>query len=273
MKKTENKTGGGSGAGADKRVGTVGAGVGADKRVGTVGAGAEADKRVGTVGAVGVGAAAERDAGGARVSLATMQRAPSYLRYLKGADAASGYVSSVEIAEFLGLNDMVVKKDLNLICPRGGKPRMGFAVDKLTAAIESFLGYDNATDAVLVGAGRLGRTLLCYEGFAGYGLNIVAAFDSASPPAGTEAGGKRIFGVDKLDGLVKRMRIRLGIITTPKDSAQSVCDGLVAAGVKAIWNFAPTNLKVPDGVALKNEDMAASLAVLSDMLKRTSDGR
>ena len=201
------------------------------------------------------------------VSKATLSRLPGYLRYLRD-KASRGYanISSTLIADDLKLNPVQVRKDLAVISSVSGKPKTGFSVEELIGDIERFLGFDNATEAILVGAGQLGKTLLSYGGFANYGLKIVAAFDSDPEKTDTVVNGKKVFSLDKLENLVKRMNIHIGVITVPKDSAQQVCDAMTAAGIKAIWNFAPVNLKVPDNVAVKNEDMAASLALLSKKL-------
>ena len=127
--------------------------------------------------------------------------------------------------------------------------------------ISSFLGYDNATDAILVGAGKLGQALLGYSGFEAYGLNILAAFDTA--PAATEMEGKPVMHISSLPEFCNRRNVLMGIITVPVDAAQTVCDRLIDCGIKAIWNFAPTHLEVPDGILVQNENMATSLAVLS----------
>jgi redox-sensing transcriptional repressor len=167
----------------------------------------------------------------------------------------------------MGLNAIGVKRDLGFCRSAEGKPKVGFRVSGLIADIERFLGYDNAAAAVLAGAGQLGKTLLSYDGFANYGLNIVAAFDVDDKIIGTTLKGKRILHADGLPGFVRDNGIRLGVITVPKDCAQGVCDAMTAAGIKAVWNFAPTHLNTPDGVVVRNEDMAASLALLSNRLR------
>ena len=133
--------------------------------------------------------------------------------------------------------------------------------------ILSFLGYNNTTDAVLIGVGQLGKTLLSYPGFENYGLKIVAGFDSNEEICNKSVNGKKILPMNKLRDFLKRTNVHIGVITVPKDAAQGVCNLLVDVGIKAIWNFAPTLLIVPHDVVVKNEDMAASLAVLSNKLK------
>ena len=201
------------------------------------------------------------------LSVATLRRMPSYLRYLKILRSQGvKNVSSVAIATEIGLNPVQVKKDISYATKVPGKPKIGFVVEELIDNIEDFLGCYNIKEAVLVGVGKLGRTLLSYNGFSNYGLNIVAAFDSNAELWGIDVNGKKIYPIEKLSDIIVSSGAKMGIITVPKASAQSVCDMLVGAGVKGIWNFAATHLNVPDDVALKNEDLAASLAILSQQL-------
>ena len=143
---------------------------------------------------------------------------------------------------------------------------MGFAINRLIVDIEKFLGYDNLSDAIIVGAGGLGRAFLGYEGFKNNGLNIVAAFDVSKKLIGTSVMGKEILPLSALDDFVAEHKVRIGIITVPKTAAQEVLNKMVGAGIKAIWNFAPAPLRAPKEVVLKTEDLAASLAMLAGKL-------
>jgi len=195
-----------------------------------------------------------------------LKRMPRYLTYLRRKRAEGlERISSPMIAADLMLNSVQVRKDLAYISD-SGKPRTGFSVKALIRDIERFLGYGNTKDAVLVGAGHLGKTLLTYEGFAGYGLQILAAFDVQEDLIGTEVYGKPVFPVSRLSEMTRRLCATIGIITVPADSAQEVCDLLVQGGVQGIWNFAPVHLEVPENVIVQNEDIAASLVLLSNKL-------
>ena len=198
------------------------------------------------------------------VSKQTLQRLPLYLNFLKQRDPLSN-VSATIIAQALSLNDVQVRKDLASISQRG-RPKIGYITKELIYDIEQFLGYDNTQNAVIVGAGNLGRALLSYDGFAAQGLDIVAAFDLDNNKLGEMINGKQVMDISKLDNLCRRMKIRLGIITVPAFAAQEVCDMLVEAGVLGIWNFSPVHLKVPENVLVQNENMAFSLAMLSKHL-------
>lgn len=199
----------------------------------------------------------------------TLKRLPLYLAFLKRLPPSAGEnISATAIAAGIGLNQVQVRKDLALVS-HGGRPKTGYPVNALMADIERALGYDDMDSAVLVGAGHLGAALLSYKGFARYGLDIVAAFDTDESVVGTTVGGKKILHADKLGELCRRRSVRMGIITVPEEQAQAVCDALVASGVLAIWNFAPVHLNVSSGIIVQNENMAASLAVLSNHLRET----
>ena len=144
----------------------------------------------------------------------------------------------------------------------GGRPKIGYLRESLIEDISQFLGYDNTTDAILVGAGKLGQALLGYSGFEAYGLNILAAFD-ADPALEQTVDGKPILRMDKLESFCRSHMVLMAIITVPAKYAQQVCDRLIQCGIKAVWNFAPTHLDVPENILVQNENMATSLAVLS----------
>jgi redox-sensing transcriptional repressor len=198
----------------------------------------------------------------------TLKRLPVYLNYLKTLDRErTKIISSPIIAKALGLNEVQVRKDLAAIkC--GGRPRTGYLLEKLINDLSTFLGYGNVNEAVLAGAGRLGRALLSYPGFAANGLNIVVGFDIDAAIVGTEIGGKKILHMEKMESLCQRMHVNIGIIAVPAIEAQAVCDLMVRSGILAIWNFAPVKLSVPEGILVQYEDMASSLAVLSKHLRK-----
>ena len=196
------------------------------------------------------------------ISKAVLKRLPGYLSYLKSVqNAASPYISATALANALGMGEVQVRKDLATVSD-GGRPKIGYLRERLIDDIEQFLGYDNTTDAVLIGAGKLGQALCGYSGFAAYGLNILAAFD-AKPTAKKTDEGTPIYPMEQLQNFCKSNKVLMGIITVPAQYAQSVCDQLIECGIKAIWNFAPTHLEVPSNILVQNENMATSLAVLS----------
>lgn len=196
------------------------------------------------------------------VSKSVLKRLPIYLAYLKGLPKDSAaYISATSLANALGMGEVQVRKDLAMVSD-GGRPKLGYLRESLMDDISQFLGYDNTTDAILVGAGKLGQALLGYNGFEAYGLNILAAFDVAPTTDRTEDG-KPILPMEELEEFCRVNKVLMGIITVPASCAQEVCDKLISCGIKAIWTFAPVHLDVPANILVQNENMATSLAVLS----------
>ncbi len=193
----------------------------------------------------------------------SLNRLPQYHHYLselktKGINTISCSVIGLD----LNLVPVQVRKDLQYT-GIVGKPKTGYSVPELIAAIETFLGWNNVHEAFLAGAGNLGTALLGHERFSNFGLRIVAAFDTDPQKIGQWVHGKMVLPLDKLADLAKRMSIHLGIITAPAEHAQSITEKMVEGGIQAIWNFAPVRLKVPPHVMVHNEDLYSSLASLS----------
>ncbi|MGE4484718.1 MAG: redox-sensing transcriptional repressor Rex [Oscillospiraceae bacterium] len=207
------------------------------------------------------------------ISIQALQRMPYYLQYLKKLQINGvTIIAAPAIAETLDLNEVQVRKDFASVSTTKGKPKAGFSVSELIENIEILLGYRNVSDAVLVGAGSLGRALLSYQGFDSSSMHIVAAFDINESIIGCEINGKKVLHVSELDELCSRLKIHIGIITVPAEKAQEVCDRLVSGGILAIWNFAPIHLTAPKNILIKNENMAASLALLSKHLQERING-
>lgn len=205
------------------------------------------------------------------ISKQTIERLMLYANYLRSlSNDGPATISATIIAEQLGLNQVVVRKDLAEVSD-GGRPKIGYITSHLLADIEHALGYDNVNSAVLVGAGNLGRALMSYDGFKNYGVEIVLALDSNPRLAGKTFGNVTVMPMDKLENLLDRMKLHIGIITVPANAAQAVCDRLTACGIKAIWNFAPTQLLVPADTMVRNENMAVSLSMLSQHLAATME--
>ena len=164
------------------------------------------------------------------ISKSVLKRLPGYLAYLKSiTDPTSAYISATALAGALNMGEVQVRKDLAMVS-NGGRPKIGYLREALIEDIEQFLGYDNTTDAVIIGAGKLGQALLGYVGFDAYGLNIVAAFDTA-PAAEQTEDGKPILAMDKLESFCKSRKVLMGIITVPAAQAQTVCDRLIQCGI------------------------------------------
>ncbi len=194
------------------------------------------------------------------ISNAVMERLPIYLHYLKCLAPERETVSATLLARGLSLGEVQVRKDLASVVG-GGKPRVGYKTTVLIEALEAVLGYGTMHNAVIIGAGKLGKALLDYEEFYHSGCHILAAFDIHSENSVT-AGGKPVLSMEYLPAYVKEHHVEIGVITVPHEHAQEVCDALVACGVTTIWNFAPCKLRSQEGVFIKQENMASSLAVL-----------
>lgn len=204
------------------------------------------------------------------LSVQGVKRLPYYLKYLKELESINTpYVPAAAIADSLGIYEVQVRKDLAGRQQPARQAARGLLRAWADRGYPAFSGYDNANVAVLVGAGHLGQALLSYGEFAHYGLKIAAAFDNNPDLQGSSIHGCPVYGMDMLPIVCQQNSIPIGIITTPAQYAQDVCDQLVAAGCKAIWNFAHVHLYVPEGTLVQNEDMAVSFALLSNRLAKT----
>lgn len=195
-----------------------------------------------------------------KASKKLLKRLPIYLNHLKSMPEHSENVSATTIAKALGLGEVQVRKDLAKVS-HAGRRRTGRSREQLILDIENYLDFVTETGTIVVGAGKLGQALLNYSGFEELGLNIMAGFD-IHPAEKQSNHGKPIYPMNRLESFCKCYDVHIGIITVPADSAQAVCDALVACGIRAIWNFAPVRLKVPEYVAVQSEDLAASLSSL-----------
>ena len=196
---------------------------------------------------------------------ATLGRIPIYIEYLRSLSDDEVNVSATRIARGLSLGEVQVRKDLAVISG-AGRPRVGYERNKLIRDLEAHLGTEGVTCAVLVGVGKLGRALLDHGGFDEFGVSIVAGFDCNESVL--KIGKNRsVLPIKDIESFVLANDVKIGIITVGQGSAQEVADRLVAAGIRGIWNFAPCALTVPDGVILKQENLALSLAHLNSLLK------
>jgi len=203
------------------------------------------------------------------LSRLVLERLMRYYRYLSELTAKGPVVTvtSAQIAEALDIDPTQVRKDFGAIGLQG-MGRVGFDVCEVCRAIRTVLGFDQKYEAVLVGCGHLGGALLAYSGFARYGFEIVAAFDSDKTKIGTQVAGCVIRAMKQLKPLIRRRAIRLAVLTTPVSVSQKLTDRLIETGVKAIWNFTPTRLTVPEDVLVRNEHISIGLSVIAHHLKQ-----
>jgi redox-sensing transcriptional repressor len=200
------------------------------------------------------------------VSEQTLKRLPLYHRFLKERlQQNKDSVSCTDIGEELNLDPTQIRKDLEA-AGISGRPRIGYTTAAVVDGIERFLGWKRVSEAFLVGAGSMGSALLGYRKFEECGLKIVAAFDSDPAKLVRKIHGKHVLTLNKLVNLAQRMHVLIGIITVPATEAQAVAELLVQGGVRAIWNFAPVRLRLPEHIIVHNEDLYCSLASLSQKL-------
>lgn len=200
------------------------------------------------------------------VMRSTLGRLPAYLQYLRSLDCEeNANISATVIAKALGLGEVQVRKDLSAVSG-AGRPKLGYHTNDLIKRLEEVLGQYSLAKAVIVGAGRLGNALLGYNGFADYGLEISAAFDSDPSKLNDTNASKAVYPLSMLEEYCRREDIKIAVITVPAVAAQDICDRLVACGIDAILNFAPCTLSVPDNVILQNENLALSLAHLKHQM-------
>ncbi len=202
------------------------------------------------------------------VSKNLVYRLPIYLTISQRLlEEGAKYITAPQISEITGINVETVKKDLSQICKTPGNPKLGREAGLLVEEILEFGVYTKVTSAILIGVGHLGKALLHYGGFKEWGLDIAAGFDRDPSVVGTLIDGKKIYANKEMPEVIEATNAEIAIITVPKEYAQQLADFAIAAGIRAIWNFAPTHLSVPDDVILQNENMASSLSLLNYNLK------
>ena len=203
---------------------------------------------------------------------ATVARLAVYLRVLTGlVDASTVTVSSEELAAIAGVNSAKLRKDLSYLGSIGTRG-VGYDVTVLRERIASSLGLAERRTCVLVGIGNLGHALAGYTGFSSRGFTFVGYFDADPGRVGLPIADSTISDISALESVVEENGVSIGVIATPAEAAQTICDRLVRAGVTSILNFAPSVLSVPDNVDVRKVDLAAELQILSFHEHRKSRG-
>lgn len=197
-----------------------------------------------------------------KVSLKQIERYPIYLNVLLSLrNSGVNKVNSRLLADALGCSEEQVRKDLQIVSPKSSKPGCSRDVNLLIEHLKEFLGYNNSNKAILVGVGHLGSALLSFKGFDDYGLDIVAGFDIDPSLTGGTVNDKPIYSIFNLDNKIKELGVDVAIVATPKDVTQEIVNKLINSGIKAVWNFVPIHLVVPENIIVENMDLARSLAV------------
>lgn len=202
-----------------------------------------------------------------KIAESTVRRLSLYLRFLEEFEEQGiETVSSDALATRAGTTSAQVRKDLSFF-GSFGKRGLGYSVPELVARLRDILGLRRTYRVAVVGAGKMGSALAQYRGFVQRGFHIAAVYDSDASKTGKMWNGLRIRAAKDLEGDLAREPIDIAIIVTPAESAQWAADRLVRSGVRAILNFAPLRLNVPDNVIVKNVNMALELEALSFALR------
>ena len=198
-----------------------------------------------------------------RVSDAVVRRLPMYYRHLRELEKAGVVrISSQELGERMNLTASQIRQDIN--CFGGfGQQGYGYHVSNLKERIGEILGLNHQYHVIIIGAGNIGRAVANYAGFKKEGFNIQAMFDVSPALVGIDVHGTLVQPMDKLDQWLSAHQVDIAVLSVPSAYAQETADALVRGGVRAIWNFAPVDLTLPDGVAVNNVHLSDSLHILS----------
>ncbi|MGM9805795.1 MAG: redox-sensing transcriptional repressor Rex [Candidatus Aphodosoma sp.] len=200
----------------------------------------------------------------------SLRRLPWYLSYAKIAlSRGETNLSSTQIAQEIGIDASQVAKDFSFV-NISGKTRVGYDIHQLIDTLDRFLGFSNCHRAFVFGAGSLGSSLMHDDGLKQYGLHIEAAFDIRPQIVGTQINHIPIQHTNHFWELQKAMNVQIGVLTVPVEQAQDVADMMIAGGIKAIWNFTPFRIRVPQNIVVQNTSMYSHLAVMYNRLRAES---
>lgn len=207
------------------------------------------------------------------IAESTVRRLSLYLRFLEEFEARGHTtISSDELAARGGTTSAQVRKDLSFF-GSFGKRGLGYSVPELTGRLREILGLQKEWRVIIIGAGKIGAALAQYEGFRQRGFRVAAVFDADPAKVGQTLDGVTVRHVSELDRVAAREHPDIAVITVPAEAAQRVADQVIHAGVRAIMNFAPLRLQVPETVALKTVNMALELEGLSFALSNGRDDK
>ena len=202
-----------------------------------------------------------------RIPEPTIERLSAYLQCVRALRAGEHETAaSAEIARRTGIHAAQLRKDLSYF-GEFGKPGLGYDLAALETHLTRIMGLDKERDVLLVGAGNLGRALSSYTGFGRRGFRIVAAFDVDGEKIGGKLGDCPVYGLGELARINRELRAEVGIVAVPVVAAQGAAEQLVAAGVRAILNFAPVSVEVGEGITVRNVDLTSQMEILSYYLR------
>jgi len=202
--------------------------------------------------------------------MAVIRRLPKYHRYLGDLlDRDIQRISSKELSDIIGFTASQIRQDLNNF-GGFGQQGYGYNVEALYTEIGKILGLDKKYNAILIGAGNLGQAIANYSGFRNAGFEIKALFDANPRIIGLKIREFDVLDPDIIEDFIKENNIDIAVMCIPKNGAQEVIDRVTKAGVKGVWNFAPIDLEVPEGVIVENVNLTESLFTLSYLMKEES---
>lgn len=202
------------------------------------------------------------------VSITVIRRLPKYYRYLADLlEKDVTRISSKELSKLVGFTASQIRQDLNNF-GGFGQQGYGYNVEELYREVGKILGLDRVYNTVLIGVGNLGQAIANYKGFADSGFKLKGLFDQKSELVGKDVRGIEIRNIDDMEDFIEKENIEIAIITVPREHAQKIADRLVKTRIKGIWNFAPTDLSVPDDIIVEDVRLNESLFTLSYFLKK-----
>jgi redox-sensing transcriptional repressor len=205
------------------------------------------------------------------ISMAVIKRLPKYHRYLEELMKNDvDRISSKELGEKIGFTASQIRQDLNCFGDFG-QQGYGYNVKELYSQISGILGLDRGYEAALVGAGNIGQAVSNYSRFENLGFKITAIFDANPKLIGMKIRNVEIMDIDEMSSVLGAHKIDIGIICVPRKNAQMVADELIKGGVRAIWNFAPVDLMVPEYVKVENVHLSESLLTLIYLLNESDN--
>ena len=205
------------------------------------------------------------------ISMAVIRRLPKYYRYVNELiEKDVSRISSYELSKLTGFTASQIRQDLNNF-GGFGQQGYGYSLNVLKEELRNILGLEDEYRSIIIGAGNLGQAIANYKNFEVRGFTIVTIFEKDPKLIGTKIGDIEIRDIDDMEEFSKDHNIDIAIITTPKEEAQRVSDRVVSCGIKAIWNFAPIDLKVDESVIVESVDLNESLHTISFLLKQTEE--
>jgi len=177
------------------------------------------------------------------------------------------YISSEEIAEKLNITPEQVRKDFTYL-NINGKPKIGYHIPSLEKELSEFFGTWILDNIIIIGAGNLGSALAKYKGFKKIGIRVAAIFDNDPEKIGSLVGELSVLPLAEIKRVIKRCKVKIGVICVSENSAQEIAELLIQNGIKAIWNFTPVNLQTPPGIIVENQDITTGILTIKHLMEK-----